>query len=452
MTKHEAPPFRMIIEGGKLVPATPYDAERLDSYRRGTKVNVRLTEEKDRVLVRKWWAVLGLIVKQCDVPWQNKEQASEAIKLALGIVSLTKTVGGAFMQYPKSLTELEDPELQEAVEQMMALVARITGVDPETLRKEIAHVGEDNSQSSDTPADDNGLCSVEGCERVVECRGLCGAHYKRLRVHGSPTGGRPTMSGDLRKFYEQVVLPYAGDDCLTWPYTCDPNGRASMYHEGKTTAVHRLACIAVHGEPPSPAHEAAHSCGNGHLGCVNPRHLRWATKVENEADKREHGTIMRGEKVPSAKLTEAQVREIIQLYGTKPAHEIGSMFGVSESTVRSIGLREKWAWVELENSEPAEEAEAEAGDIEAQEEPDASSASEPTRTRADCLKAFMTTATDPDLDVAGRRDLLEQMKEWWKADLPNDLDFVKACLSTADKVAKGELGADAARKYLEGLL
>ncbi|WP_144223174.1 recombinase RecT [Mesorhizobium amorphae] len=95
--------------------------------------------------------------------------------------------------------------------------------------------------------------------------------------------------------------------------------------------------------------------------------------------------------------------------------------------------------------------EAEAGDIEAQEEPDASSASEPIRTRADCIKAFMTTATDPELDVAGRRDLLEQMKDWWKADLPNDLDFVKACLATADKVAKGELGAEAARKYLEGL-
>lgn len=82
----------------------------------------------------------------------------------------------------------------------------------------------------------------------------------------------------------------------------------------------------------------------------------------------------------------------------------------------------------------------------------AAPSSEPIRTRADCLKAFMTTATDPDLDVAGRRDLLEQMKDWWKADLPNDLDFVKACLTTADKVAKGELGADAARKYLEGLL
>lgn len=103
-------------------------------------------------------------------------------------------------------------------------------------------------------------------------------------------------------------------------------------------------------------------------------------------------------------------------------------------------------------SEPADEAEAGAGDIEARDEPDASPASEPVRTRADCLKAFMTTATDPDLDVAGRRDLLEQMKDWWKADLPNDLDFVKACLATGDKVAKGELGAEAAKRYLEGLL
>lgn len=108
-------------------------------------------------------------------------------------------------------------------------------------------------------------------------------------------------------------------------------------------------------------------------------------------------------------------------------------------------------------SEPADEADEEEGAPETH--PDkpadgqqAAPSSDPIRTRADCIKAFMTTATDPDLDVAGRRDLLEQMKDWWKADLPNDLDFVKACLATADKVAKGELGAEAARKYLEGLL
>jgi hypothetical protein len=130
----------MTIETGRLVPASAHDAERLDSYRRGTVVYVRFTEEKDRVIVRKWWAILGLVVKQCQTPWKTKEEASEAIKLALGIVNLSKTVGGQFMQYPKSLTELTDPELQDAVEQMMELIHHLTGVDPETLKKETAHI------------------------------------------------------------------------------------------------------------------------------------------------------------------------------------------------------------------------------------------------------------------------------------------------------------------------
>lgn len=147
--KPEVPPFNMIVEGGRLVPATAYDQERLDSYRRGTKIKVRFTEEKDRVLVRKWWAVLGLVVKQCKTPWKNKDEASEAVKLALGIVNLTKTVGGDYLAYPKSLTELQDPELQDAVEQMTELLSRLTGVDVATLKKETAHVGHDDTDDID---------------------------------------------------------------------------------------------------------------------------------------------------------------------------------------------------------------------------------------------------------------------------------------------------------------
>ena len=150
--KHEAPPFRMIIERGKLVPATPYDAERLDTYRTGTPIKVRLVEEKDRVLVRKWFAVIGRAVKECATPWKTKDEASEAIKLALGIVNLTKTVGGEFLAYPKSLTELTDPELEEAVEQMLAVLYRITGVDPDDWRKHIADIGEDEPASDHPPS------------------------------------------------------------------------------------------------------------------------------------------------------------------------------------------------------------------------------------------------------------------------------------------------------------
>jgi hypothetical protein len=77
--------------------------------------------------------------------------------------------------------------------------------------------------------------------------------------------------------------------------------------------------------------------------------------------------------------------------------------------------------------------------------------SPPVRTKAECIKAFMTTATNTAMEVKERRDLLATMKDWWKAEMPADLDFVKACLTTADKVAKGELGAKAAQKYLESL-
>ena len=142
MTKGDFPALRMTIDGSKLSPAGPFEAERLNSYRRGTVVYVRFTEEKDRVLVRKWWAILGLVVKQCETPWKTKEEASEAIKLALGIVNLSKTVGGQFMQYPKSLTELEDPEMTEALENMTELLSRMTGVDVATLKKETAHIVE----------------------------------------------------------------------------------------------------------------------------------------------------------------------------------------------------------------------------------------------------------------------------------------------------------------------
>lgn len=140
MTKGDFPALRMVIEGGRLAPAGQFDQERLNSYRRGTVVYVRFTEEKDRVLVRKWWAILGLVVKQCKTPWKNKEEAHEAIKLALGIVNLSKTVGGQFMQYPKSLADLDDPEMTDALENMTALLSRMTGVDVETLRKETAHI------------------------------------------------------------------------------------------------------------------------------------------------------------------------------------------------------------------------------------------------------------------------------------------------------------------------
>lgn len=146
------PALRMTIEGGRLVPASAFDQERIDSYKAGSTVRVVFTADKDRPGVRKWWAVLGLALKQCKTPWKNTTEASEAIKLALGIVNLSKTVSGQFMQWPKSLKELDDPELDEAFEQMVALLSKMTGVDVSSLRREAANVGREEEKTP-PPAD-----------------------------------------------------------------------------------------------------------------------------------------------------------------------------------------------------------------------------------------------------------------------------------------------------------
>lgn len=44
----------------------------------------------------------------------------------------------------------------------------------------------------------------------------------------------------------------------------------------------RLMCVIIHGEPPTPQHEASHLCDDNWL-CLCPDHLLWETKRENLA-------------------------------------------------------------------------------------------------------------------------------------------------------------------------
>lgn len=187
------------------------------------------------------------------------------------------------------------------------------------------------------------LCSIPDCGKPNFARGWCGAHWARWRKYGDPTGGGPTR-GYAQNYFREVVLTYDGDECLIWPFG-RINGYGHVRINGQPHLVHRLTCEEVHGPPPTPMHEAAHSCGKGKQGCVTKGHLDWKTHVENEADKIGHGTHSKGEMNGSAKLTEPEVRQIMALKGVMLQREIAGLFGVMPDTVGAIHRRERWAWL-----------------------------------------------------------------------------------------------------------
>lgn len=205
-------------------------------------------------------------------------------------------------------------------------------------------VPEWQGKTPDTAAPPRRICAVEGCSKKHDSHGYCSAHAHRFRRHGDPLGGT-TARGAAQRFMEEVVIPYQGDGCLAWPFGNNGKGYGTFHVKRRAVSASTYACEKAHGPRPTPQHEAAHSCGKGHLLCCNPRHLRWATTKENHADKLRHGTVMLGEKNNSAKLTADQVRAIREMLGRTPQHEIARRFGVQQMTISKIARGKTWGWL-----------------------------------------------------------------------------------------------------------
>lgn len=185
------------------------------------------------------------------------------------------------------------------------------------------------------------ICAAVGCIKRAHARGFCNAHYQRVLKYGMTE-----LPGPKTWRYLRSLVGHIGDDCVIWPFARKSNGYGTIPRNGRPSVASREMCRLAHGEPPTPAHEAAHSCGNGHLACVNPTHLSWKTHQENVADMLSHGTRMTGEKNAAAKLTASDVIEIRQLYASMSCEEIASRFHVSGSNVWLIATRQSWRHVQ----------------------------------------------------------------------------------------------------------
>lgn len=186
-------------------------------------------------------------------------------------------------------------------------------------------------------------CTAPNCNRDHAAKGLCTMHYRRRKRTGSLT-----CNYAERGAASELLLAFAkrkDAECIDWPLPLSSTGYGYCRFRGKRGGAHRFICELAHGKPPFPRAHAAHNCGN--RACVNPMHIRWATSAENQKDKIKHGRTNRGQKSPTNKLSPNQVRSIRKrlLCGEGPRH-LGREFGVHHTTIRSIGSRKTWYWLE----------------------------------------------------------------------------------------------------------
>lgn len=143
----------------------------------------------------------------------------------------------------------------------------------------------------------------------------------------------PENPGDskLMLWVRDVALKYEGDDCLIWPFPRDPSGYGHFTRQDRKIYAHRYICERLVGPAPGPKYHAAHSCDNGHLGCVNYRHLSWKSNAENQVDRRRVDPVRL-----RFKLMPAQVEEIRRLKGKEQPHITARRYGIGEAHTRHI--------------------------------------------------------------------------------------------------------------------
>lgn len=91
------------------------------------------------------------------------------------------------------------------------------------------------------------------------------------------------------RLWSKCTLPDDENACILWKGALSLKrlGRRSpvMHVGGRTVSVARIVCEWFHG--PAFGREAGHTCPTGENAlCVNPRHLQWMTRAENEQYKR----------------------------------------------------------------------------------------------------------------------------------------------------------------------
>lgn len=144
---------------------------------------------------------------------------------------------------------------------------------------------------------------------------------------------------DVARFWSRVRVGEL-TECWPWQGPCTPGGYGSLKWLGRQQAAHRVAFLLANGAV-SPGAVIRHSCDNP--PCCNPLHLLSGTHADNVMDRvmRRRGAV--GERVATARLTEAQVLDIIA--DVRSAKALARVYGVSRATIDAIRERRSWKYL-----------------------------------------------------------------------------------------------------------
>lgn len=137
------------------------------------------------------------------------------------------------------------------------------------------------------------------------------------------------------------------NDCLEWIGSKTPEGYGRFHHQKKMHNAHRTHWKMHMGEIPEKM-IVGHHCDN--KACIKIEHLFLCLPSHNTKDMVRKGRQAKGSKNGSAKLNEAQVKEILEASHEIPISVLAKKYHVHHTTIRRILNRKSWLHISLTNS------------------------------------------------------------------------------------------------------
>jgi hypothetical protein len=169
------------------------------------------------------------------------------------------------------------------------------------------------------------MCSVKGCDSTIVARGWCRWHYNRWYWHGDPLWTKKLVPYE-KQFWTKVnkdgPMSHLRTQCWQWT-----GGHSNGYGHFRNRNAHRISYELITGNTLG-INEIDHRCHNH--SCVNPEHLRPATRNQNNQNRQNAQKNSRSGVLGVFPTQSGTWRAVVQHNGKK--HALGYFASIHEAT------------------------------------------------------------------------------------------------------------------------